>query len=414
MTSCSAHNPTKLGLIWEKGDYIINSNAMASSLESYAIDLRRTFHMYPERSYQEEKTCQRICEELRDIGIPYEIIGDYNVVATIACGEGKKLAIRGDMDALPIAEALDVPWKSKIEGMMHACGHDAHIATLLATAKGLYTWKSQLSGTYYLCFQQAEEESGGAWECVDHLISLGGVDCAIALHMDAGLDVGYIDIKEGSRCSGCMDFKILVQGGGGHGARPDLSIDPIQIACEIYLRVKQIPIYHHNPFHRCLVSICSVHAGSSGNVIPTEAQMEGTIRYTQYGDGQTIFDKIQKIATDIATSYGATAMVNRESTVVQPIINDGQSIAHAQKVCDVVGLVDVPMNPAAGSDNFSAFLHAFSGCYGFIGAKSNRVDASEKHHNPYFDINESALVKTIAFYLEYVTTFSNHPKFQKE
>ncbi|MFI3212367.1 MAG: amidohydrolase [Eubacteriales bacterium] len=379
---------------------------LIQQLQEYAVALRRELHQYPEVSLKEKETSARICRELNKMNIPYVIVGEYNVIAKITCGKGKKLALRADMDALEIEEQLQFPFQSRNKGIMHACGHDAHVAVLLATAKGLLAMKEELNGVYYLCFQQAEEVGQGARECVEYLQAQGGVDAAIALHMDAGLEVGKIDISEGARGSGCINFIIDIAGNGGHGARPDLSVDVIQVACEICTKIKQIPVYHHNPNHRCVINVCMLQAGTCSNVVPQNATIKGTMRFYKDGDDVVLTDQMKKMILPIGQSFGADIQIQMIESVKYPIVNDSTSIMIAHKVCKEIGLSMEPMDPMAGSDNFSEFLHNFSGCYGFIGAKSTRVGACESHHHPKFDIDEAALEKSILYHLAYVKEFS--------
>ncbi len=381
-------------------------NQLIHKLQRYAITIRRELHQYPEVALHEKETSARICLELEKMNIPYEIVGKYNIIAKLSFGDGKRLALRADMDALKIEEELESPFKSRNKGIMHACGHDAHVAVLLATAKGLLSMKEELNGSYYFCFQQAEEIGLCAKECVQYLKEQGSVDAAIALHMDAGLEVGKIDIDEGARCAGCVNFTIDIIGDGGHGARPDLSVDVIQVACEICNRIKQIPVYHHDPNTRCIINICMIQAGTSENIVPKSAKMKGTIRFYTDEDDIVIIKKIRQIIVPIAQSYNAKVSLQIRESVPHPIINDKKSIEIAHKVCDKLGLIIEPKNPAAGSDNFSEFLYSFSGCYGFIGAKSTRQDACENHHHPRFDISEAAMQQSILYHLQYIKEFS--------
>ena len=197
----------------------MNYKELAQSVEQYAIDLRRHFHMYPEISLQEEKTSARICEELEAMGIPYDVVGNRNVVGRIECGEGKKIAIRADIDALPMQEEIEWEFKSKIDGVMHACGHDAHAACLLATAKALLQVKDELPGTIYLCFQVAEEISGGGPEAiVAYLKERGGVDQVFSTHITPSMPTGVIGVKKQAMFAGNCKWKIVVTGQGAEFA----------------------------------------------------------------------------------------------------------------------------------------------------------------------------------------------------
>lgn len=378
---------------------------IARQLQTDTIKLRRELHMYPEMPFEEKRTCDLICRELSSYGIPYEVVGKYNVIGKLQFGEGKTLVIRADIDALPIQENLDVPWKSKHDGVMHACGHDAHTAMLLSTAKGLLDMKNELTGTVYFCFQEAEEIGGCADECVDYLQRQGKIDGAIAIHVQSKQPIGTIDAKEGARCSGAEVFYIDIEGSGGHGSRPDLAIDPINIACEISQRLKQIPLYQHNLFDTSLISICMISSGNRYNVIPDTAHIEGTVRYFKLGDGDILFEKIENTVQHIVQFYGATASVKRITAAKYPVINDKFHVELANLAAHNIGLQSIDAEAFAGSDNFAEFLHAFSGCYCNLGTMSTREGAINNLHNANFDLDESALEKGVAFFLEYCKQF---------
>lgn len=383
----------------------MEAKTIAKEMEQYVIELRRDFHRHPEMPLEEARTCKRICEELDAAGISYEIVGKYNVIAHMKFGEGKKLAIRADMDALPIKEELDVEWKSQNEGVMHACGHDSHTAILLATAKGLTQMKNSLMGEVYLCFQEAEEIGKCADECVDYLKAQGGVDNVIALHVQSGVEAGKIDVKVGTRCSGSEIFYIDITGRGGHGSRPDLVIDPVEVACDIYQKLKTISVYSHNPFNTIVVSPCMLSGGNRFNVFPDTAHIEGTIRYFKMGDGDLVLERIRKICETSAELFGAKVEVSNACAAKYPVINEKTSVERALRVAKSVGFEEADVEPSAGSDNFAEFLYAFPGCYCNMGSKSKREGSSDKHHNSRFDLDESVLPKSVEFFLSYVKEF---------
>lgn len=274
---------------------------LAAKYEQYVIDMRREFHENPELSHHEERTVRRIREELDKLGIPNITVGHNNVIGTLEGGKpGKKIAIRADIDALPVAEANEVPYKSKVEGVMHACGHDGHAAMLLGTAHVLSEIRDQLCGTVYLCFQVAEEIGAGADEIVAYLGSIGGVDQAIGTHLAGGDPAGVINLPDGPMMAGALGFEITVKGVGGHGSRPDRAVDPVKPACDIVLKIAMIPAQYHNPFDTCVVSPCQITAGNKNNIIPETAFIAGNIRFFKYGDGDKIFAKIKEVAENTA------------------------------------------------------------------------------------------------------------------
>jgi pyruvate, orthophosphate dikinase len=273
---------------------------LAAKYEQYVIDMRREFHENPELSHHEERTVRRIREELDKLGIPNITVGHNNVIGTLEGGKpGKKIAIRADIDALPVAEANEVPYKSKVEGVMHACGHDGHAAMLLGTAHVLSEIRDQLCGTVYLCFQVAEEIGAGADEIVAYLGSIGGVDQAIGTHLAGGDPAGVINLPDGPMMAGALGFEITVKGVGGHGSRPDRAVDPVKPACDIVLKIAMIPAQYHNPFDTCVVSPCQITAGNK-DMQDMEFTIErGKLFMLQTRNGKRTAQAAMKIACDL-------------------------------------------------------------------------------------------------------------------
>ncbi|ERI99127.1 MULTISPECIES: M20 metallopeptidase family protein [Eubacteriales] len=380
---------------------------LVKSHESYVVERRREFHMHPELSLQEEWTSGRIAEELGAMGIPYEIVGRRNVVGVIEGGKpGKSLAIRADFDALPLEEETDVPYKSQIPGCMHACGHDAHAAMLLGTGKALLEIKDQLAGKVYLCFQIAEEAGQGADEIVEYLQGKGGVDQAIGIHVLGDLNPGTLELVPGARLSGAEIFYIDVKGVGGHGSRPDLTVDPIKATVDCYQRLITIPVNHHSMFDTCVVSPCAIKSGDRFNIVPETGHIEGTIRYYKYGDGQKVLEKIRQTCEGVCASHGCTVEVTSAVAAKFPLINDPAATEDGRQIAQEMGLELVDgRDPSAASDNFAEFLAAFPGFYANLGCHSTRPGTSGNHHNPTFDVDESALPLGVEFFVRYTSFF---------
>ena len=384
----------------------MNYKELAQSVEQYAIDLRRHFHMYPEISLQEEKTSARICEELEAMGIPYDVVGNRNVVGRIECGEGKKIAIRADIDALPMQEEIEWEFKSKIDGVMHSCGHDAHTACLLATAKALLQVKDELSGTIYLCFQIAEETGGnGPQDIIAHLNTLGGVDQVISTHIFPSLPTGTISIKKQAMFAGNCKWKLVVTGQGGHGSRPDNAIDPIRPAAQILGQIVSIPSNRHNPFSTCVISPCMFNAGTAYNIIPNTATIEGNMRTFGSDDASQLIAKMEQMAQNTAAAYGATAEVIVDFAI-PPIINHDKAVDRAVAAAKQCGLnVEMLSLPNMGSDDYSYFTEAYEGFYCFFGAHSDMPGTSDNNHNSRFFLDESAFAKIVEFFIAYTDKY---------
>jgi len=386
----------------------MNYKELAKSVEQYAIDMRRHFHMYPEISLQEEKTSARICEELKAMGIPYEVVGCRNVVGKIECGEGKKVAIRADIDALPMQEEIEWEYMSKVPGVMHSCGHDAHAACLLATAKALLEVKDELKGTIYLCFQVAEEISGGGpQDIIAYLKEQGGVDEVFSTHIAPSLPTGFAGTRKDALFAGNCKWKIVVTGVGGHGSRPDNAIDPIRPAAQILGQIVAIPSNRHDPFATCVISPCMFNSGTAYNIIPNTATIEGNMRYFRLDDVEKIIAQMKMIAENTAAAYGAKGEVIVDFAI-PPVVNHDKSVDRAIEVMNECGLkaVMVP-TPAMGSDDYSYFTEAFEGFYCYFGAKSDKPDTSSNNHNSRFFLDESAFAKIVEFFIAYTDRFLN-------
>ena len=253
--------------------------ALAKNVKDYVIDLRREFHMYPERSGEEFRTSQRVKEELDKLGIPYTTAGGTGVIGIIK-GEkpGKTVALRADMDALEVYEKNDIPYKSKTDGLMHACGHDGHTAMLLGAAKVLSMIKNELKGCVKLFFQPAEEIAQGALKMIDDG-AMEGVDSVFAIHLWSGLPMGKISVEAGPRMAAVDVFDITVNGKGGHGSAPHEGVDALVAASDIVMALQTIVSRELSPLEPVVVTVGKLVAGTRFNVLASEAKLEGTNRY---------------------------------------------------------------------------------------------------------------------------------------
>ena len=380
---------------------------LITKYEPYMVEMRRELHQHPEISLQEEWTSARICQELESAGIFYRVVGHRNVVGVVDSGKpGRSIAIRADFDALPMDELVDLPYKSKIKGAMHSCGHDAHTATLLGCGKVLNDLKDSFNGKVYLCFQIAEEVGAGADEIVAYLKEQGGVDEAIAVHVLGAEEVGTMVLPDGAMYAGNMGFKVTVKGVGGHGSRPDLAVDPLRPACDILLKIQAIPVNRHDPFETVVISPCMINGGTKNNIIPEACEIEGNIRFFRVGEGEELVGEIARMAEQIAAAYGATVEVSHNSMALYPVVNIAESAQRGRALAKELGLtVLAPPNPNLASDNFADFLQAFGGFYASFGAHSHRPGTSGNHHNPTFDMDEAAMPLWGEFLAEYAYRF---------
>ena len=381
--------------------------ALTAAHEEEIIAFRRDLHENPEISGEGIRTTGRIKEELDKLGIPYVMDAKRNVIGKLVGAKpGKKIAIRGDFDALPTTEATGLPFSSKVEGKAHLCGHDGHAAGLLGAAKVLAPMRDSLSGTVYFCFQMGDETSEGAPEIVEYLEKEGGVDLAIAVHLMPGFPPGTFICSPGPMMAGAATWEVVVKGKGGHGSTPWLAIDPIKPACEILLRLVGLTATKFNPFDTFIVSPCKITGGTADNIVPVSAEITGTLRFFKPEQLKEIPAAMEQIAVDIASSYGATAEFRVKNSCM-PVINDAGAVQMAQKVSADLGFPMYPMYPpATGSDNFGEFLHKFKGFYFYSGVTRPGAPLVI-NHNPNFDIDEEAMIDDTVFLSAFAYRFLN-------
>lgn len=376
---------------------------IAESEKKYIVDLRREFHKYPELSLQEKETSKRIIRELDKMKIPYVIVGDYGIVATI---EGKNknqvVALRADMDALPIEEENDVPYKSVNKKVMHACGHDSHIAMLLGAAKLLNNVKSELNGSVKLCFQQAEELGIGGDLSILKELEKSKIKSVFAIHVWSGIPSGKVCITAGPMMAGCNFFSIEIQGKGSHGAVPHNGINPIIVACSIVQNINSARTYEINPADNLVISIGSIQSGMANNVIPDTALIKGSIRTFTKQNREQVFKLLERIAKNTAATFKASAKFNVESSVT-PVINNEKTTAITResltKLLGSKGLYDFPKMYV--SENFGSFTDKYPGTMAFVGCKNSEIGCNFMHHHPKFNIDEKALPIGSALYAQY-------------
>lgn len=376
---------------------------LAKSHQCYIVETRRKLHQHPEVSFQEKTTSSFIQHELNKMNIPYVVTPDYGVVATI---EGQRtdhvVALRADMDALPIQEKNEhLHYQSKNDGIMHACGHDGHVAMLLGAAKIFQQIQHQLPGTVALCFQPAEEQGGGTQEILKVLSRLP-VKNAFAIHLWSEIETGKISVEAGPRMAACDIFQIMVEGIGCHGASPHLGIDPIVVACAIVMNISNMLTREIDPTHPTVLSFGKFQSGQAGNVIPDKAVLAGTIRTTNKTDQLHLHAALRRIVLGTATGYRATAVVDIKQG--GPIlINDAKASGLAadavNKISGMDGLVTFPTLMV--SENFGDFLEIYPGAMAFLGVRNEACGACHPHHHPQFNIDEGPLYLGAALHVQY-------------
>lgn len=353
------------------------------------VAIRRHLHMHPELSFQEKETANYIIQFYKNLGVPVEAnVSGYGLIARIKGRKpGKTIALRADFDALPIQDEKNVPYKSTVSGVMHACGHDGHTATLLIIGKLLWEMRSELAGEYVLIHQHAEEvDPGGAIGMVQ-AGALNGVDVIFGTHLSSNYPTGMIGYRVGATMAAVDSFELKIQGQGGHGAHPDQTKDAIVIGSQLVMNLQQLVARRINPTESAVLSVGSFVASNADNIIADTAYLNGTIRTFNKDVRETMEREFKRIirGTEIAHDctieldyrHGYPALVNheQETLFVRQI---------AQDICDVAE-VEVTM----GAEDFAYYLEEKPGTFFFTGAKPAEY---APHHHPKFDIDEKGML----------------------
>jgi amidohydrolase len=367
----------------------------AKALSGWIVELRRQLHRHPELMYEEVETSRLVRNTLDDLSIPYRhSVAKTGVVATIGRGPGPCVALRADMDALPIHEEADVPFRSEIDGRMHACGHDCHTAMLLGAARLLKTRESELPGVVKLIFQPAEEGGAGADRmCDEGALHSPDVQQIFGLHVWPGTTTGVVMSNAGVVLAATGAFEITVKGEGGHGAMPHLTVDPVSCAAKIVVELQTIVSRETNPFAPTVVTVGSIHGGDAMNVIPEEVRMSGTFRSLSMDDLLRVKRRIEEIATGTGAAHRCDVTVSYPIKEFPPTINDESAWHVARRAAEsVVGAGNVRrMDPILGGEDFAFYQQRISGCFAFIGVSHAEWPTRYNVHHPKFTVDESAL-----------------------
>ncbi len=384
---------------------------LARKYNQYTIDMRREFHMYPEPSMHEERTSERIKEELEKMGIPFVSMGGTGVLAEIkGKNEGKTIALRADMDALEMTEKRDVPYKSLNEGLMHSCGHDVHTAMLLGAAKVFSEIKDELNGTVKLIFQPGEEVAQGALRMIEDG-ALEGVDEVFGMHVMANVPTGKIAVGSGPRMASCDGFKITVKGKGGHGSMPHLAVDSILASSAIVMNLQSIVSREISPMDIGVVSVDQFNSGTRFNIIPDEAVLVGTTRCYSYDIRKKLPEAMERIIKSTAAAYRAEAELHYDF-MTGPVVNNEVSTERVKKSIEKLMSKDaiVEFDLQSGAEDFSEYLLKVPGTFVIVGTASEEKDTCYSNHHPKFDIDEDMVVHGISLHVQYAVDFLNGEK----
>jgi amidohydrolase len=360
------------------------------------IRTRRDLHRHPELGFQEHRTAGIAAERLRAAG--YEVrtgIAETGVVGTLrgGGGPGPVLLLRADMDALPIREECTHGFASTVDGVMHACGHDAHVAVGLAVADRLARARGSWAGTVKYVFQPAEEGGGGARRMVDEGV-LEGVDAALGLHVWLGLPSGVVGVVPGPFMASAAEFEVVIRGRGGHGAIPQETVDAVLVGSQVVVALQSVVARNVSPLASAVVSVGAFQAGEAQNVIAETALLRGTARAFDPDLCDTLPQMIERVVAGVCAAMGAeyTFAYHQDAP---PTVND-PSVAETVRVAAeaTVGEDNVRTDPdvrTMAAEDFGEFLLRVPGCYFFVGGRNEATGAVHPHHSPHFDVCEDAL-----------------------
>ena len=360
---------------------------------AYAVALRREIHRHPEPGFEEERTAALVERELTQMGVEHRRVAKTGVVGVVRGGKtGRVAALRADMDALPLDERSGEPFASEVPGMMHACGHDAHTAMLLGAARVLHADRERLSGTAVLLFQPAEEGPGGALPMIEAgVLDDPAVDAVAMLHVDTRLDTGTIGITPGVVNAAADEFYVTIEGVGGHGASPHLSVDAIPCAAATVLALQNIAARETDPFKTIVVTIGTIEGGYRNNIIADSVAMSGTFRSQDEAVRLGLEARARRIVDGIAAAYGARATL-RVIYGYPPVVNDARLAEEFRALIAATDTIAVSAPPATmGGEDFAYFAQRVPGLMIRLGIRSESAGSVHPAHSALFRVDERAL-----------------------
>jgi amidohydrolase len=373
---------------------------------------RRHLHQNPELSFQEKQTAAFVAEHLRSWGIEVRTkVGGHGVVGFLQGGHpGPTVALRADMDALPIQDEKTCAYTSQVPGVMHACGHDAHTATLLGVAKSVSKLKSDLKGNLVFLFQHAEEVTPGGASSMIRSGALDGVDAVYGVHLWTPFPVGHIYCKAGPMMAAPDEFVIKIIGKGGHGGLPHQTVDSVVVGSHLVCNLQTIVSRSVDPTEPCVVSVGSIQAGSGFNVIAETCQLRGTVRTFNQELRLDVKNRLEHILTSTCTMFGAEYELDYKLGYPPVVNHQSEAERFFQVGTELFGEESVHHSPLimAGED-FSYYLEQVPGCYMFVGAGNQNEGILHPHHHPKFDIDERSMLQASKLLLSMAINFMDAP-----
>ncbi len=374
---------------------------LKSDIDELVPDLiatRRDLHEHPELAFEEVRTSGIVAQRLQRLGLEVQTgVAKTGVIGYLRGGASKPgaktIAIRADMDALPIHELNEIDYRSQTDGKMHACGHDGHTSILLAVADILTKRRNELAGNIKFVFQPAEERVGGAEPMVKEG-AMNGVDGVIGLHLISDYPLGRVGVRSGAVFASADKVVLTVHGKGGHAAMPETTVDPIVIAAYILTTLQTLISRETSPFSPAVITFGQIQAGTAFNIIPETAVMNGTMRAFSKEHRAKLLRRIREIATGVASAMGGSCEVELIDGC-PPCVNDAgmtELVRNAAVTSVGENAVDTSEDVmTTGSDDMACFLAAVPGCYFIVGANNPEKGANYPHHHPRFNIDEDAL-----------------------
>lgn len=383
----------------------------AEEYESYIIDCRRKVHTFAELAQHEDKTHAFILEQVKKLGLPYEEVPTTSIIARLDTGRpGKVIALRADIDALPLAESdenLAGPrtCHSEQAETCHACGHDAHTAMLLGAMQVLTRMKEELNGTVLFCFEEGEEPNSGIRALLAALEKYN-VDLCWGIHVYAGLEENKMSMDPGPCMAGATGIDITFHGKSGHGSRPDLAASPIFCGANFLNNLSVAFGQQIGAGKTVTLGITMFHGGEVGNLIPDDARLQGSYRFFDQNEGRKALELTKKVARDTADIHNCTAEFGPDFFGT-PVVNDAECAKVAARVVEEImpGTV-THCEPWFAGESFRLFLERYPGVFAFLGIKNEAAGYGAPHHNDHFDLNESVLktgaVATVRYTMEWL------------